>query len=360
MIDGFNRVLGLLMDREARLLAQVAHRKVYESIVSSMSEGIVLVAADTAAIVYANPQYEQILGYAAGELVGKPVSTVYAPGKRDLSALFVEIKSALQRDGDWTGEVKNVRKDGREIWCRYLINTIDHVDYNAQQDRDRMHETLRHFSDHMQASLEAERRALARDIHDQLGANLTGIRLRLETLIARTAAGSLSTGEELKELAQQISSSQQAAREICTRLRPSVLDDLGLVEACRWMLRDWMKNTGLHASGEFASGPEPDPGLSIDVFRCLQELLTNVARHSGATSVQVALLANAQQMVVRVTDDGHGFGAADKTDGFGLIGIRERAGHHHGTVAIDTSDAGTTITVVFETGVRNDVTPDPG
>ncbi|HPH13188.1 MAG TPA: PAS domain S-box protein [Burkholderiaceae bacterium] len=370
LIDGFNRVLRLLYFREDQLNNQIEHRKVYESIVSNMSEGVLLVAADTVTIVYANPRYEQMLGYAANELIGLPASILIAPNERTATEIANEIDSVLSSESYWTGDVNFICKDGHEIWCHCLVNTIDHIDYGkvwlgvvgdvteirkAQLERDRMHVTLRNLSDHLQASLEAERRELARDIHDQLGAILTGVRLRLETIIARTAVGVAPTTEELGEISRQIGSGQQAAREICTRLRPSVLDDLGLIAACRWVLRDWASSTGLRVNGEFANILEPHPDVSIDVFRCLQELLTNIARHAGATRVQVVLTGSDQELSLQVSDDGHGFASVDKTEGYGLLGIRERAGRHRGALAIVSSESGTAVTVTFAFGGLDEI-----
>jgi len=230
------------------------------------------------------------------------------------------------------------------------FNRLLHILTQREADLKTAYGELRRLSDHLQDAREAERKALALDIHDQLGASLTGIRMRLEALIAATPGDESAQvhAAELQMIADLARVGQQSMRELCTRLRPSVLDDLGLVEACRWLLRDWVKNAGLAASDEIAPlATPPDDALGTDIFRCLQELLTNVARHAGATQVAVALSEQGQVFSLRVHDDGHGFDRADKTRGFGLAGLRERASRHGGEVLIDSGAAGTLVTVTF-------------
>ncbi|RFO96613.1 hypothetical protein DIC66_11330 [Rhodoferax lacus] len=198
----------------------------------------------------------------------------------------------------------------------------------------------------LQDSMEEERRALSRDVHDELGAALTGIRMRLEALAGRLAQGGLVQASELLAVAQTARNTQLAARDICTRLRPQMLDDLGLVEACRWTLKDWSAQVGIAASGRFARLPcEPDGKLAIDMFRVLQELLTNVARHARASRVTVSLSGGAGGLRLRLKDDGHGFAPEQATGGFGLMGIRERVRQHGGQLRIDSGATGTTVTV---------------
>jgi signal transduction histidine kinase len=233
------------------------------------------------------------------------------------------------------------------------FNRLLHILTQREADLKAAYGELRRLSDHLQDAREAERKALALDIHDQLGASLTGIRMRLEALIADIPddeAGQVHAAE-LQMIADLARTSQQSVRELCTRLRPSVLDDLGLVEACRWLLRDWAKTTGLATCDDFAPlAAQPDDALATDIFRCLQELLTNVARHAGATQVAVALSEQAQVYRLRVSDDGHGFDGADKTGGFGLAGLRERASRHGGEVLIESATSGTVVTITFVGG----------
>jgi PAS domain S-box-containing protein len=337
------------------------HGLLQAQVMQDMAEGVLLVCARTGTVLYANPRFEQILGYASGGLAGLPVSDLNARSEQNPVDVANAIMSQLRQNGQWRGEVKNRCADGREIWTSCTVSELQyeglgqiwvavHSDINdrrlAQIARDEALDQLRRLSLNLQDSIEQERRALSRDVHDQLGAALTGMRMKLETLAGRLAQGGTVHASDLLAVAHTARSTQLAAREICTRLRPQMLDDLGLVEACRWTLKDWSAQVGIAARGRFARLPlEPDGKVAIDMFRVMQELLTNVARHAGATRVTVSLSGGAGGLRLRLKDDGHGFVPEQAAGGFGLMGIRERVRHHGGQVRIESGDTGTTVTV---------------
>ena len=211
-----------------------------------------------------------------------------------------------------------------------------------RQERDAAYYALQRLGDRVQDEIEAERRGIARDIHDQVGASLTAINLKIDALTKSLATGQgQGRAMEIKSL---LTEAMVSTRELCTRLRPPILDDLGLVETCRWYLDDWSRKSGIRGSGRFSViAPEPDDMLRTDLFRILQELLTNVARHSGATRVGVSL-SGSRGLRLRVRDNGEGFQTGER-NGLGLTGIRERLRRHGGKLAIDDSTTGATITV---------------
>jgi signal transduction histidine kinase len=132
-----------------------------------------------------------------------------------------------------------------------------------------------------------------------------------------------------------------------------VLDDVGLVEACRWYVKDWSASTGVAVRGRFAKlKAEPDGKVATDMFRVMQELLANVAQHAGASRVQVSLSGGTSALNLRVQDDGHGFAADQVTSGFGLMGARERVRQHAGLFQVESSAVGTTVRVNLKLGTR--------
>lgn len=338
--------------QQIRLQAQV---------IANMAEGVAMVHSDTGTFIYTNPRFEQLLGYSGGELIGKHVSVVNADGEQSSKEVAQRIMSELRRHGQWRGEVKNRCADGREIWTHATASEFVHEELGkvwiavhsdineqrlAQQSRDDALDQLRRLSLNIQESIEVQRMEVSRDVHDQLGAALTGIRMKLEALAtqAESVSGNLATS--LLEVARTARSTQIAAREICTKLRPQLLDDVGLVEACRWYVKDWSESVGIPVHGRFAKlGAEPDGKVATDMFRVMQELLTNVAQHSGAHSVQVNLSGGASTLNLWVQDDGHGFEPKQKYSGFGLMGIRERVRQHAGLFQIDSSATGTIVRV---------------
>ena len=321
-------------------------------ILESLEEGVNLV--DMQGILrYTNPKFDAMFGYAPGELIGQPVSVLNAPSEATPEATVHAILRALRRDGRWSGELKNRRKDGSEFWTRGNIVATDHPAYgkvwisvqadntaihHAQEERDAAYEALGHLTDHAQDAVEDQRRELAREVHDEIGATLTGIRMHLDILAQRECCG------EVGDIRVLLDKALQRTRDLCSQLRPPMLDDLGLAETLRWYVRDWSRQTGMRASARIAGlSAEPADPARTDLFRMLQELLTNVARHSGARRVGVSLTVSRGVLQLRVADDGRGF-APDSGAGFGLVGIRERLRRHGGSLRVDSS-AGTAVTL---------------
>jgi PAS domain S-box-containing protein len=218
----------------------------------------------------------------------------------------------------------------------------------ALQDLEEAHRSTQELAAHLTGSVEEERSALARDVHDQVGAVLTGLRLRLAALARSVPDAAIHLRSELLDAEAMTEAAMIATREICSRLRPPALEDLGLTETCRWYAKDWATSTGLKISGRFPKlREEPDESLAIDLFRVLQELLTNVAKHARAARVTVRLGEIRGALRLVVTDDGCGFAPDAAKHGFGLAGIRERARHHNGRVEIDSGPRGSTVTVTL-------------
>jgi PAS domain S-box-containing protein len=218
----------------------------------------------------------------------------------------------------------------------------------AQRELEHTNGRLRELAAHLQESIEEERIAVARDVHDQVGATLTAMRMRLMSLAGRVPQGHTVQRSELLSVAALAESAMHATRDICSRLRPPALEDIGLAQTCRWYLREWSQTTRIHAAGRF---PRHTCGSGIvastDLFRILQELLTNVARHSGAQQVRVTLACTKKYARLRVQDNGHGYDSSTASKGFGLAGVRERARHHGGRVEIRSDAQGTTIDVTI-------------
>ncbi|MBA3301271.1 MAG: sensor histidine kinase [Thermoleophilaceae bacterium] len=181
---------------------------------------------------------------------------------------------------------------------------------------------------------EEERRRLARDLHDEVNQALTGVLLRLEAL--RQDAGP----ELERELGEVKALATQAMQELITlarQLRPTALDDHGLVPAIAGQVRRFSEATGIH--GELTTRgelDELDPDQETTLYRVAQEALSNIARHSGASEVEVELTgAPSGSLVLRVSDDGRGF-ATRNGNGIGLEGMSERARLVGGELSVES------------------------
>jgi signal transduction histidine kinase len=184
----------------------------------------------------------------------------------------------------------------------------------------------------LQVVREQEQSRIAREIHDELGQMLTGLKLDVAWLRRRAGNGRQLGGEQLRErldgVAQLVDETLDAVRHIARHLRPPVLDDLGLETAIRWLVEEFQTRTAIPCElhGELPSLP-PDDARDTAAFRILQEALTNVARHAEATRVVVRVRRAADVLLIELVDDGKGVtrAAVRAPSSLGILGMRERA-----------------------------------
>lgn len=206
-------------------------------------------------------------------------------------------------------------------------------------------EQLRQLAARLQAVREEERATIAREIHDELGQALTGIKIDLSWLAGDAPRSWSRVRERSSGLFALVDSAIDTVRELATRLRPAVLDDLGLAAAVEWQAQDIAKRTGLTMA---VTTPPDDVPLDRDqataLFRILQEALTNVVRHADATHGVVELRCDDTAVILEVTDNGRGIGeeSAGAAESLGLLGMRERAAAFGGTVTVAPGPEGGT------------------
>lgn len=196
---------------------------------------------------------------------------------------------------------------------------------------------------------EEERARIAREIHDELGQVLTGLKMDA-TWLARKLAG---TDEQIVEKADAmcrlLDSTMQLIRRISTGLRPQILDEMGLVAAFEWQAKEFQKRMGMRCRLRLPEA-QVDLGqeISTAVFRIFQEILTNIARHAKASGVEVDLSISSGLLKLRVVDDGVGISESQirGRESLGLVGMQERAQLFGGEVSIQgVAGRGTTVSV---------------
>jgi signal transduction histidine kinase len=210
---------------------------------------------------------------------------------------------------------------------------------------------LKQLSARLVEAQENDRRAVARELHDEVGQALTGVRVELANLSqrmrSRDAQGAEDKLEEIKELVEE---SLGVVRNMALLLRPSMLDDLGLVPALQWQGREVSKRTGLRVrvAADGVSDDLPEEHKTC-IYRIVQESLHNCVQHAGATTVRVTVEQEPDRIRLSIQDDGKGFPAGQSRAGrgMGLLGIEERAANLGGTFAIDTQP-GRGATVLIE------------
>ncbi|MHB9073729.1 MAG: PAS domain-containing sensor histidine kinase [Desulfobaccales bacterium] len=200
----------------------------------------------------------------------------------------------------------------------------------------RAQDQLRRLSGSIMANQEKERRAIARELHDELGQVLTALRMDAVWLSARLRPNDPKAADRALAMCQLIDNTIDEVRSLATRLRPGVLDDLGLLDALDWYITDFEKRTGIACIFKHRNVPEVDGIGATAAYRIAQEALTNVTRHAAATEVRVSLQPEKGALTLAVVDNGQGFDLKEieASECLGLAGMRERAGLLGGSLEI--------------------------
>ena len=194
---------------------------------------------------------------------------------------------------------------------------------------------------------ELERRRLARELHDETGQALTSILLGLKAIRAAPSASDAERAEaELRELVVQ---ALRDVRSLAVELRPSALDDFGLVPALERLADTFAERSGIGAAVEASLGDERlPPETETTLYRLVQEALTNVVKHAAATGVSIVLTRRDGGVSAVIEDDGRGFAPDEvRDDALGLVGLRERLGLLGGTLAVESTPGEGTALVAY-------------
>jgi signal transduction histidine kinase len=226
--------------------------------------------------------------------------------------------------------------------------------YKSEKEMQELNEQLRNLAAHLQNVREEEQTRIAREIHDELGQMLTTIKMDISRADNRLGRSITEVKGYLSQAVVQVDKMVTAVRRIASELRPSILDDLGLVSALEWQIGEFKR----HNTIEFhftAEVPDDDlvhldfeKDIAIGLYRIFQEALTNIAKHSDASKVTANIGRYHDQLILMIYDNGKGFDTENTKDkkSFGLVGMKERALMMKGEfIAESTAGKGTTITV---------------
>lgn len=203
---------------------------------------------------------------------------------------------------------------------------------------------LRELAQYLQASVEAERHAIAREIHDDVGGSLTALKFDLAWIERR--AGDPQVAQRAQAALETVSSAIEASQRIMHNLRPAILEQ-GLIAALQWMTQRFEKRSGIVTS--FRTNREELPplptGVPLAAYRTAQEALTNISKHAFATKANVDLAVAGSILSLEVSDNGRGLSQEDlaKARSFGIRGLRERAAQVGGWVDLSSGPGGTTL-----------------
>ena len=209
-------------------------------------------------------------------------------------------------------------------------------------------EELSNLTLYLQSAREEERAKIVREIHDELGQDMTALNLDLVWLSNKLPANQPELTARTDMMSESINGAIQTIRRVSSELRPGLLDDLGLTAAMEWQAGEFQKRSGIECALQLDDDLDIDGDLSTALFRIFQESLTNVARHAQASWVYITLEEKPGVLILTIRDDGRGITEQQMSDSksMGLLGMRERAQVFDGKVALEgIPDKGTRVTV---------------
>jgi PAS domain S-box-containing protein len=350
---------------EARMMA----------IIRSSREAIITIDENQQILMF-NPMAEQVFGIPAAEAVGTLLERLMPNRFRRAHPMHVHqfgITGVSDRQMGRQRVLFGLRANGDEFPIEASISQIHDADgklytvvlrdvterVRADTTLKASREELRALSANLQHVREEEKQRIARELHDDLGQQLTALKMELSSvehvlydgLSVADSAVRVQLAAQIQGMRRLIDATVAAVRRIAADLRPVMLDDLGLVPAIEWLVNDFTSRYGIPVEANVEHGDTKfSPDAATTLFRIVQEALTNVAKHAEATLVTLTISVEGSECTLRVSDNGHGEHDRVVPEGksFGLLGMRERAHMLGGEVSIDSATGhGFSVTVKF-------------
>lgn len=362
-------IIGTLLDITEKQKAQQQIKKEKElanGIIESLP-GLFYLVDETGKYLRWNKLKEIITGYTAREM--SQMNSLDFFEEKEKEFVRQKLKEGLA-NGSTSIEAHIVAKNGQKTLYyftgiaieyegkRCLMGTgIDISDRKkAEEQIKQSYEQVRQLTEYIQTIREEERTHIAREIHDELGQQLTVLKMDASWLNKKLSSSEEGVKQKLKDLLELLDGTVRTVRKISSELRPSLLDDMGLVAAMEWHLKEFERRVPVKTK---FSMPQPDLNLSdttkTGLFRIFQESLTNVARHADAKKVEVKLQQQNGNVILSIKDDGKGFDkekAANKKT-LGILGMEERSFMMGGSYQINSKPGEGTLVIVSVPDVGN-------
>ena len=344
-----NEEIGLLHRKIANLeKAEAARRESeekYRNLVESTRDLIFIVSKE-GNYTYVNPQFERITGYSVRDLIGLPFTFLVAP--EHVEATILRFKKGIRGEDTPPYEADLVHRSGERIPVEFMVTTLYDTEGRAVgrfgigrdiTERRRAEETLKQqsrqlriLSARLAEAEESERKRIARELHDQVGQNLTVVGINLSIIKSKLPAGGMDPLQaRLEDSIVLVEEITEFTRSLMSDLRPPDMDLLGLVASIGWYGERFSMRSGVEVVVEGEEiHPRPAPDIENNLFRIIQEVLTNIGKHAQARSVRIRIDVVDGLLRLVITDDGVGFDPlrapkADERGGWGLMTMAERA-----------------------------------
>jgi PAS domain S-box-containing protein len=321
-----------------------------------------------ATLLYVSPSVERVFGYPPDLLIGTNATEYLHPD--DWPAVQESIRGILlspsgaavtlhirlrHRDGEWRS-VESAAANCLHVEALrgIVVNLRDITESQRYQEQLRIsRDQLRQLAARVESAREEERARISREVHDEFGQMLSLLKLDFDNLASlhrpTRAKARAEFDQRVAAIIRGIDLSMNTVRRIAAELRPAVFEDLGLAAALNWQLQEFESRTGIRCRRRglsHSAGLAAEPSLAV--FRIFQEILTNVIRHANATTLAVAVETEGDWFTLCVSDNGKGFDPKllSSSRSLGLLGMRERASLHGGTIEWSgRRNGGTTVTV---------------
>lgn len=279
------------------------------------------------------------------ELLSEKIETVFTQGSAEVVANFY---TKDKRKIPFYFNGMRASFNGITYLIGMGIDITDRV--KAENELRRRNEEVQALTAYIERIREEERTRISREIHDELGQQLTGLKMDVSWILKKVDTQNESVQEKFTDMLALINDTMKTVRRIASELRPGILDDLGLIPALEWQATDFEKRTGIKCTFHTTMNDfSPERELSTNIFRVYQEALTNVARHADASSVETAIERVDGYIRLTVADNGKGIGTGDtqEKNSLGLTGMKERARLFRGNLTVEgRKPKGTIVTMM--------------
>lgn len=337
-----------------------------QSLFTMAPDGVV-VAGPNGRVLTANARAQQLFGYSPQELLGLQLEALMPDNRESSHAERRETwpRASVARLVSPIQELHGVRRDGSEFAAEIVLGPLQFKNEactiaivrditerkKLERERAEQEQRFRDLSRRLVEVQETERRRLSRELHDRTSPNLAAIRINLKMLDdLLSVAGTADVRALLDDTAALIAETTTSIREISSDLRPTVLDDGGLVPAVTGYAQQFMKRTGIAVQVEAEESRGPlRPAVQSSLFRIVQEALTNCAKHAKATRATIRLCRDSDRVSLVIADNGVGFDPeTSNTSGLGVLTMRERAEFVGGSFSLEAKPgAGTRVEVTI-------------
>jgi PAS domain S-box-containing protein len=354
----------------------------FRLILASVTDYAILTIDANRVVTGWSPGAWSIFGYEAPEILGRPGDILFTPEDREAGVPALECTQA-RLTGRAEDERWHIRKDGTRFYASGVLNLLgDRVPQGFVKvlrdltDRKLMEDELRAAHDELEARVaertaelagalqaleaemgrrrdlarrlaaaqEAERQRISRDLHDTAGQILAGLAMALK--VAESENDPSLAARQVAEARRLVGTLGRELHTLAVRLRPTALDDLGLEAALGQLVAEWSARSGVRSEFQWGLGMgRLAPDVETALYRVVQEALTNVAKHAGASRVSVAVSRLDGNVAAVVEDDGSGFDPDSAPEGrLGMVGMRERIAQAGGILVVESSPgSGTTV-----------------